>query len=264
MLCSHTQVLLVMFQGGLLWLVVVVLWIIRFKHSYMFSTFSTFMLVFLTMLLVVPHYIFSLDVQFHVNMDTRTLRNLGVNRVVVVDQATIDAAASSQSSGGGRSVTAAGAVPDAGTTPSGAGASTDGLEIAAVNNDALVESGNCSTAGSSIDNTNSASSSSECGNIINDGVRFSIQNATADSSNFTVEHGTSSLYNDLPNVSMGGTHVTDDSPILCGNVSTQSVPSVPSAGCTIDGTEASAEHDDKGSTAADNDDNSGVRRRVLS
>ncbi|XP_018009719.1 uncharacterized protein LOC108667230 [Hyalella azteca] len=74
------------YMSALLWLVVAVLWFMRFKHNYLFSTFSTFVLIFLTMLLVVPHYIFSVDVQLSANLDGNAMRHLGIDRVVVLER----------------------------------------------------------------------------------------------------------------------------------------------------------------------------------
>ena len=45
------------------------------------------MLVFLTLLLVVPHYIFSVDLHLSFNLDTsNNMRSAGVERVVIMQQ----------------------------------------------------------------------------------------------------------------------------------------------------------------------------------
>ena len=59
------------------------------------------------MLLVVPQYIFSVDVQFSVNLDVPTLRNLGIERVLLVRAGT----------GGATGQHNSGATSDQGTSP---------------------------------------------------------------------------------------------------------------------------------------------------
>jgi len=44
------------------------------------------MLIFLTILLVVPHYLFAFDVELNFDLNNSTVRNLGIERIYVLSQ----------------------------------------------------------------------------------------------------------------------------------------------------------------------------------